>query len=284
MKRILVAGCGYVGGATADLFHAASWEVEGWTRSPQSAAHFSDKPYRVVAIDIADRNAVERAKTHFDLVIHCASTGGGGPDRYRRTYFEGSRNLVTILRPERFIFTSSSSVYAQTDGEWVDEKSAVEPHHETGKILRETEEFVGQNAGMIARVAGIYGPGRSALLRKFLSGEARLENGGERYQNQAHRDDIAAAFLLLAELPNEPKIVNVSDNEPMTQRACYQWLAERLDRPLPPIVDVSGKRKRGASNKRVSNRKLRALGWQIAFPTFIEGMENSVLPAGYLSG
>jgi nucleoside-diphosphate-sugar epimerase len=279
MGRVLIAGCGYVGVATADLFHAAGWEVEGWTHSAESAAQLANKPYAVRAVDIAAADAVQAAASGFDAVIHCASSGGGGAESYRRTYLGGARNLLTVLRPRTFLYTSSTSVYAQTDGEWVDEASATEPAHETGRILRETEELVRQNGGLVARLAGIYGPGRSALLRRFLSGEARLEEGGGRYLNQAHRDDIAGALVHLVTLPNEAQIVNVIDDAPLTQRECYQWLAAKLNRALPPSVARAGERKRGASNKRVSNRKLRALGWTPEFPTFQIGMEKSVLPA-----
>ena len=275
--RILIAGCGYVGSATADLFHTAGWEVEGWTHSEDSASQLSAKPYPVRAVDITDGNAVQGAARTFNAVIHCASTGGGGPESYRRIYFYGAKNLIQILEPDRFLFTSSTSVYAQTNGEWVDEDSAAEPQHETGKLLRETERFVRQGGGIVARLAGIYGPGRSALLRKFLTGEARLENGGERYQNQAHRDDIASALLHLAKLPNDPGLVNVTDDEPLTQRECYEWLAAKLHRPLPPETRQTRARKRGSSNKRISNQKMRALGWAPQFPSFRAGMEKSVL-------
>jgi nucleoside-diphosphate-sugar epimerase len=132
---------------------------------------------------------------------------------------------------------------------------------------------------VVARLAGIYGPGRSALLRKFLSGEARIECDGSRYINQVHRDDIATALLHLTNAPNESGIVNVTDDEPQTERECYDWLAAKLQRPLPPSVERAGERKRGASNKRVSNRKLRSLGWEPRFPTFQDGMEKSVLLA-----
>ena len=279
MPRALIAGCGYVGVATADLFHAAHWEVEGWTHSAESAELLAGKPYPVRAVDIAAPDAVEKAASRFDAVIHCASSGGGGAASYLRVYLEGARNLLAVLKPRTFLYTSSTSVYAQTGGEWVDEESAAEPAHETGRILRQTEELVRQNGGCVARLAGIYGPGRSALLRKFLSGDARIDEGAPRYLNQAHRDDIAAALLQLVATPNESQIVNVTDDQPLTQRECYEWLAEKLQRPLPPTVAPSGERKRGASNKRVSNRKLRALGWEPEFPDFQIGMELSVLPA-----
>lgn len=277
MPSALIAGCGYVGAATADLFQAGGWEVEGWTHSPESAAALTAKPYAVRAVDISDHGAVERAAGGFDVVIHCASSGGGGPDGYRRVYLEGTRNLLQTLRPPRFIFTSSTSVYAQREGEWVDEESPAEPVQETGRILRESEELVRQNGGTMARLAGIYGPGRSALLRKLLAGEARIEGDGGRFLNQVHRDDVAAALLRLATLPND-QVFNVTDDEPITQRAAYEWLALKLDRPVPAATDQAGPRKRGVSNKRVSNRKLRALGWAPRFPTFQSGMEESVLP------
>lgn len=269
MRRVLIAGCGYVGAATADLFHEAGWVVEGWTHSDESAAELASKPYPVRAIDILG----DKVAGEFDVVIHSASSGGGGAESYRRVYPEGARSLLEKLRPARFIFTSSTSVYAQTAGEWVDEESPAEPAHETGKILREAEEVVRQRGGTVARLAGIYGPGRSALLRKFRSGEARLDGDGSRFLNQVHRDDIATALLLLAGLPNDG-IVNVVDNEPITQRAAYEWLTAELGQRMPSTAENPTKRKRGASNKRVSNAKLRSLGWKPRFPNFASGMES----------
>lgn len=285
MPRVLIAGCGYVGSATADLFQARGWEVEGWVARASSVARASglrgrntqagslrhDRP-----VDISDRAAVENAAAKFEVVIHCASSRGRGRESYRRVYFNGARNLIELLRPARFLFTSSTSVYAQRNGECVDEESAAEPTHETGRILRETEEFVRQNGGTIARLAGIYGPGRSVLLRKFLAGEARIEGDGGRFLNRAHRDDIAAALVLLATRSPADPILNVCDDEPMTQRTAYQWLARKLNRPLPPTTSDLTSRKRGASNKRVSNRRLRALGWVPMFPNFESGMNDVI--------
>lgn len=78
--------------------------------------------------------------------------------------------------------------------------------------------------------------------------------------------------------------MNIIDDQPMTERECYEWLATKLDRPVPPVASPVGTRKRGASNKRVSNRKLHALGWTPEFPNFKIGMDNSVLPAYPLLG
>jgi nucleoside-diphosphate-sugar epimerase len=279
MRRVLIAGCGYVGVAAADLFHAAGWEVEGWTHSQASADALSSKPYRIRAVDLTSERAVASAATGFDAVVHCASSGGGGAESYRHIYLEGARNLLDVLRASAFLFTSSTSVYAQADGDWVTEESPAEPPRETGKILRETEALVLARGGVIARVAGIYGPGRSALLRKLRAGEARLDGDGTRFVNQVHRDDVASSLLLLIERPVSSEIFNVADDQPLTQRECYGWLANHLGLPMPERADIPAERKRGASNKRVSNAKLRRFGWAPRYPTFAEGMTNSVLPA-----
>jgi len=249
MPRILIAGCGYVGQATADLFHAAGWTVEGWTRSAESAAKLSAKPYPVYAVDVADRAHVYARAGTFDAVIHCASSGGGGIDAYRQIYLNGARSLLDRFAGSKVLFTSSTSVYAQRDGSWVTEKSETQPARETGRILLETEQLVLAQGGIVARLAGIYGPGRSALLSKFLAGEAIIDLENDRFLNQIHRDDIAAALFLLVNRPSPAReIYNVVDDQPILQSECYRWLAAKL-------------------------------GWIPRYPTFAEGMEKSILLA-----
>ena len=280
MPRLLIAGCGYVGQATADLFHGAGWEVEGWTASAESAAKLSDKPYPVIAVDIAQRDQVNARPENFDAVIHCASTRGGDVDLYRRVYLDGARNLLDRFVGSTILFTSSTSVYGQKSGEWVTEESETVPARDTGQILLEAERLILGSGGIVTRLAGIYGPGRSALLQKFLKGQAAVDPPHDRYVNQVHRDDIASALLhLLNRQTSAGEIYNVVDNEPILQSECYRWLAGKLNRPLPPRARSTSAPKRGASNKRVSNAKLRATGWTPKYPSFAEGMEKSILPS-----
>ncbi len=279
MPRVLIAGCGYVGRTTAQLFRQKGWEVEAWTATAESAEALIVAGTSALALDLGDGDAVLRAASAADVVIHSASSGGGGADAYRRIYLEGARNLIAGFPNSRLLFTSSTSVYAQTSGEWVTEASEASPQRETGRILRETEETVLAAGGTVARLAGIYGPGRSALLRKFLAGTAVLDSASSRWTNQVHRDDIAAALLFLADRSSGPlDIYNVSDHHPISQRDCYTWLAAKLQRPLPPEVDSAPERKRGNSNKRVSSDKLQALGWAPRYPTFASAMTESILP------
>jgi nucleoside-diphosphate-sugar epimerase len=184
-----------------------------------------------------------------------------------------ARNFLDAFAGARLIFTSSTSVYSQTDGAAVNEDSPAEPPRETGQILRGTEELVLARGGIVARLAGIYGPGRSVLLRKFFSGEAVIEGDGGRVVNQVHRDDIASALRVLIE-EGATGIFNVSDDAPMPQREIYAWLAERFARVLPPSGPIDPNRKRGWTSKHVSNAKLRALGWAPQFPSFFDAVER----------
>ncbi len=278
MPRVLIAGAGYLGSAIAELLAADDWEVEAWTMSAESAEELSLAGHAAHPVDISNPKDVAAWKPEVDVVIHCASTRGGDADAYQRVYFDGARNLRDRFGAAQFLFVGSTSVYAQTNGDWVTEESSAEPQHETGKILRESEHLVLDNGGTVIRLGGLYGPGRSAIVRKFLSGEARMDPENDRFMNQVHRDDAAAAIrLLLGSRESAGQIYNLVDNEPILLGECYRWLATRLNRPLPIIAKSRPNRKRGDSNKRVSNARLRSLSWAPRYPTFSEGMEKSVL-------
>jgi len=281
MPRILIAGCGYVGEATGDLFHSAGWNVEGWVHSKESAARLLVKPYAIQVIDVSRPGEVGKYAGSFDAVIHCASSRGGDAEAYRQIYLNGAGHLLERFPKAKILFTSSTSVYAQRDGSWVTEESETKPLGETSRILLEVENLILEKGGTVARLAGIYGPGRSALLTKFLNGTATIDPNNDRFVNQVHRDDIASALFLLLnrEAVTSGQIYNVADDQPLLQSACYGWLAQRLNRPLPPIRKSEQPRKRGATNKRVSNAKLRRLGWTSQYPTFSDAMEKSILPS-----
>jgi len=281
MPRILIAGCGYVGEATADLFHSNRWDVEGWVHSQESAERLSAKPYSIGVIDISQPCDVAKRPGAFDAVIHCASSGGGGAEAYREIYLNGARHLLETFPKAKTLFTSSTSVYAQRDGSTVTEDSQTEPLGETSRVLLEVEKLIVEKDGIIARLAGIYGPGRSALLKKFLNGTATIDPDNDRFVNQVHRDDIASALFLLLnrEAQTSAQIYNVVDDQPLLQSECYRWLAHRLNRAIPPTKKSEPPRKRGDTNKRVSNTKLHQLGWTPVYPTFGDGMEKSVLPS-----
>jgi|SRR5579862_1560948 len=266
MKRLLLAGSGFLGGETARLFREAGWDVIALARSSAGPS--------VLACDITVESALEELRGRIggvDAILHCASSGRGGAEEYRRIYLLGAQNLLRTFGPAPFLFTSSTSVYAQTDGSWVDEDSPAEPARETGRILRLAEEFVLERGGAVARLAGLYGPGRFVLLDKFLDGRAVIEGDGMRRLNHIHRDDAASALFFLLNHARQG-VYNVADDCPLTQFECHEWLSQYFHKPLPPRRPVDRDRKRGWTSKRVSNRKLRRLGWKCAHPSFKEAV------------
>ncbi len=172
----------------------------------------------------------------------------------------------------RQLFVSSTSVYGQTQGEVVTEESAADPISATSRILREAEEVVLAAGATVVRSTGIYGPNRDALFSKFGKGEAVIEGDGLRWINQIHQHDLVVALLHLIKEGAPGEIYNATDDTPVTYRDFYAWCSDFLQKPMPPFGPVNLQRKRGVTNKRVSNAKLRATGWSPQYPSFREGL------------
>ncbi len=271
MPSLFIAGCGFLGEAAAGFFCAEGWRVAGITASPESAARLSRKIPTALSADLCSAEAlaaVRRQHGPFDVVLHCASSGRGGAAAYQRIYVDGCARLAETFPDAHLLFAGSTSVYAQADGEWVDESSPTRPDRETGRLLLAAEALCLAAGGCVLRLSGLYGPGRSVLLRKFLDGSAMLEEGGRRWINQIHRDDAARAILTVAGRGERGEIFNVTDDHPATQREAYGWLAEYFARALPREGPADRDRKRGWTSKRVRNDRLRSLGWEPQFPNY----------------
>lgn len=266
MKKLLVIGAGYLGDEILRQFKVAGWDAVGASLSGGED---------LITCDVSDPISVA-GLPDADAIIHCAASGRGGEDAYRKVYLNGCENLVRRFPYAKIAFTSSSSVYAQQDGELVTEESATIPDRETGRLLLAAESCVTDAGGMVARLAGIYGPGRSVLLSKFKNGEAVIEEDGRRFINQIHRDDAASALLHMFSLTEFPagQVFNVCDSESLTQLEVYQGLAKIFGKDLPPSGPRDLNRKRGWTHKQVSNAKLRATGWQPKYPSFLDAVDE----------
>jgi len=133
----------------------------------------------------------------------------------------------------------------------------------------------------VLRVAGIYGPGGGHLFRQLVRGEARISGGGSRHMNMVHRDDVASAIAAVLDPVEAGGIYNCADDTPVSQLGFLGWASGELGRPLPPHATGAedAARKRGLTDKRVSNAKLRSLGWAPRFPSFREGYAEAVAAA-----
>jgi nucleoside-diphosphate-sugar epimerase len=281
--RVLIVGPGYIGlPLGAELVRRGN-EVFGLRRSGDANGELKAAGLTSLAADITEPKSLAALPPRFDWVVNCVSSTHGSVEDYRRVYLQGARNLLEWLAsspPARFVYTSSTGVYGQNDGSLVDESAPTEPPTETSRVLLETERVFLAAArergfpAVVLRVAGIYGPGRGWWLRQFLAGEARLEGEGRRTLNMIHRDDVVGCIVAALQLGRPGEIYNAVDDAPVVQRDFFAWLAAKLNRPLPPSVpeDSEATRKRGVTNKRLSNAKLKAeLGYAFRYPTFREG-------------
>ncbi|MBJ7424784.1 MAG: sugar nucleotide-binding protein [Akkermansiaceae bacterium] len=263
--KLLVVGHGYLGQAITHEFREHGWQVAATSLSGNDDT---------LACDVANMDDVTKLP-NADFIVHCAASGRGGAEAYQRVYVDGCQNLTRQFPGVPLLFTSSTSVYAQTDGSVVTENDLAIPDRETGALLLEAERITLAAGGIVTRLAGIYGPQRSVILKKFLSGDAVIEEDGRRFLNQIHRDDAARAIFHLATSRPLPhgEIYNLCDSTPLTQLECYEKLAEIFSLPLPPSGPRDLNRKRGWTHKQVSNGKLRATGWMPHFPSFTTAAE-----------
>ena len=270
LRYFITGATGFVGGHVAEAAVARGMIVSTLARASSDAGLLERLGVIVHRGELSDSDALRKGVLDADVVVHCASSGRGGGSAYEAVYLNGTQNLLEHFHPGLLIFTSSTSVYSQADASWVDERSVAEPTKETGKILRKAEDLVLASGGSVARLAGLYGPGRCVPLQKLAKGEAVIEGEGERVMNLVHQVDAVSALQILAETDTRG-VFNVVDNEPVSQRDWYVWVCEQSKKPLPPYGPRDLTRKRGWTNKRVSNQKLRSLGWKPCFPTFREG-------------
>ncbi len=261
MAKLLIAGYGFLGSALERKFESSGWEVININRSGRDGA---------LACDVSSAEELANLPDGFDLIIHCAASGGGGEPAYQKVYLQGARCLIERYPAARLIFTSSTSVYPQEDHSLVTELSPANPTSPTAQVLREAERIVIEAGGVVARLSGLYGPNRCHVLKNLLSGDAKIDGLGERIMNFVHRDDVADAMLMLSEMDVFPgsEIYNIT-SEPVSQHDCYQMLAQHFGVPMPEQQQEVVKRKRGNSSKRVSNAKLKSMGWQPAYNDFL---------------
>jgi len=270
-KHVVIIGCGYIGQQVAHVFTEKGWAVSRIARTPEEGMIVADvsdaESMRALAEDLSSSSAPSH-------IILSASSGRGGAEAYKKVFVDGVTNIQRFFPDAHLLFTSSTSVYAQQEGEDVDELSDTLPDRETGKILLEAERLVLVSQGTVLRLSGIYGPGRSVILKKFLKGESTIEEDGRRILNQIHRDDAASAYYHVA-LTEESRgeIYNVTDDQPISQGEVLRALAKKFNKPVPESAPRDLNRKRGWTHKAVSNKKISSLGWQPQWDKFLSASE-----------
>ena len=281
--RVIIVGCGYIGLPLGVELLRQGHAVSGIRRSAEGAASLQKAGIQPLVADITKRSDLAKLTPEFDWVVNTVSSGQGSLDSYQEVYFEGARNLLHWLEaspPKKFVYTSSTSVYGQDDASQVKETSPAEPAHDMGHVLAATEKLFLDAArekhfpAVILRLAGIYGPERGHYFQQYLKGEAKIPGHGERWLNMIHRDDVVGCIITALKSGHPGEIYNAVDDEPVPQIHFYRWLSETLGQNMPPFVPAASvaAAKRGATNKRVLNRKIKMeLGYLFRYPTFRQG-------------
>jgi nucleoside-diphosphate-sugar epimerase len=270
----LIVGCGYLGRRVARRWLAAGRKVAALTRG--NAEALAALGVEAMIGDVLDPNSL-RQLPRVATVLYSVGLDRAAGRSMRDVYVDGLANVVgTLSDSGLFIYVSSTSVYGQTEGKWVDETSPTEPTEESGRVVLEAERLLRANRpdAIILRFGGIYGPSR--LLRR----QAQLRSGEpvagdpRQWLNLIHVEDGVEAVLAV-EMKGEPgETYNIVDDEPVKRGAYFERLAELVGAPAPPFGGPAEGRR---ANRRISNAKARqALGWRPVYTTYREGLPEAL--------
>ena len=268
--RIIIAGCGDIGSALGVALIKDGHQVWGLRRNTEALPE-ALSPLRV---DLGEPIAPGTLPGNISAVVYTVAPNERTDAAYHRAYVKGVSHLLGALTPTaRVLFVSSTSVYGQTTGEWVDEASPTTPPGFNGRQILEAERLVHSSASQSTciRFGGIYGPARARLAKQVLAGDGTLKTdsapGVPFFTNRIHRDDCVSVLHFLLTLPATPEILLGVDTDPAPYNEVLQWIATRAGKSLqgPKSSPSLG------PNKRCSNRVLQSLGFQLRYPSFRDG-------------
>lgn len=278
-KRILIAGAGDVGLRLGRLRAAGGDAVWLLRRRPIES---DIDGIRTLSADLTSGAGLDHLPSEFDAIVFCAAPDQREEAAYRRLYLDGPARLLDALptSPECFLITTSTAVYGEDCGEWVDEATPARPREFNGRVLLQAEQALGTRlTGAVAvRLSGLYGPGRTRMLARARSGDP----GTRRWGNRIHVEDAASALDRLLDIDAPLPIYLASDDRPALDCDVLAWLSRRQsslaqDRPQDQPMEQTPNQTPDAppdgpeSGRRVANARLRATGWQPRFPDFRAG-------------
>ena len=289
--RTLIIGCGYLGLRVARRWIATGHHVSAVTRSTQRAGEL-----RVAGIDpiVADVMAPEslQALPSADALLYAVGYDRQAGHARRAVYVDGLEHVLRAVagRVGRLVYVSSTSVYGQSQGEWVNEDSPCDPHADNGRACLDAEQVVWRHipcggssrTANVLRLSGLYGPGR--LIARVESLRSREPIGGnpDGWLNLIHVEDAAQAVVACAERGAPGATYLVSDDRPVTRREYYTRLAELVGAPPPAFSGVEELEARTTGlNKRCNNRCMkRELTVDLLYPTIEEGLPDGLRTTG----
>ena len=283
----LIIGCGYVGFRVARRWQARGDQVFALTRKPARVAEFERVGIVPVLGDVANPLTLPPLP-HLDTVLFAVGFDRSAPHSIEDIYVAGLGRALAVLPANvgRLIYISSTGVYGQSGGAWVDEDSVCQPQRVGGKAVLAAEQRLARHAlgarSVVLRAAGIYGPGRIPKLNDVKQGKP-VAADGDAFLNLVHVDDLVEAVLAAERLEKLPARYVVGDGVPVRRADFYGEVARQLGAPPPRFVAAephSASALRETSSKRVRNtRMLAELMPALRYPSYREGLAN-IISAG----
>ncbi len=269
--RSLIFGCGYLGRRVAASWVNTGHTVFAVTRSEQNANSFLQSGIQPIVGDICEPSTLCELPA-VDVVLFAVGFDRNSTRTKQEVVYDGLNNVLAGIdgRCCQLIYTSSTSVYGQSQGEWVDESSDCTPNQSAGQLMLSAEDLVlnrqwtkADTKSTILRLAGIYGPDRMLTRIDSLRAGVAIAGRGDSWLNLIHVDDAAAVVLKCAERDSSAsvprsEVYNIVDDRPIERREFYTQLAKLVDAPPPAFDDTRpSERGSGGLNKRCSNQRYR---------------------------
>lgn len=269
MANILIIGCGTIGTALANHLISQGHRVTAVRRNPPA----SNSDIRYIRANINSRSDLEKVESHFDQLFFIVSADRRTEQSYRDVYDIGLNNVLAKFATVPWFFVSSTSVYGQSQGEWVDEDSIAQPDNLSSQLIRQAEQRVTalNPHNIVVRFSGIYGRGREYLLNRAKQHPV-IQQIPPYFTNRIHQEDCVQVLVFLL----EKKLAGTalaqyylaSDDDPAPMYEVISWLAEQLHCPKPTISPVDNNT---TMNKRCNNQRLKALGYRFFYPSYKDG-------------
>lgn len=267
MMKVLLVGCGRIASSLASRLSPQDYSCTGLRRSQREPG----PGITPLSADVCDPTSLKAlAGSRFDIAVVTLTPQSYDEEGYRRIYQTGLGNLLAVLNTDFLVLVSSTSVYHQKGGEWVDESSATTPSHFSGRSLLAAERLVRQHPApsTIVRFSGIYGNGRTRFVDQVLGG-GQFEDG---YSNRIHQDDCVGflAHLLAMRKRGDPiaPIYLASDSLPSRLSDVASWI---LDNAAGDIEGSATKIKRRSGSRRCRNSLMTESGYQLKYPDYRSG-------------
>jgi nucleoside-diphosphate-sugar epimerase len=263
-ERVLIAGYGDLGRRVAVRLLARGDQVYALRRHPAAQ---EGSPVHWVGADLTDARSLRDLPAGITQVVYTPTPDTRDEAAYRRTFVDGLRHLIEALNRQslqRVLFVSSSAVYGEHGGAWVDEDTAPAPPGFNGDVLLQAEAWLSVQPirSVVLRLAGLYGPGRTHVIDQLRAGTARVPRQVQHWANRIHVEDAAAAVVHLLGIEEPQNLYLGVDDTPLPLDMLYDHLAALIHAP----VAAAGAAPPGVGSKRLSNARLRASGFRFQWP------------------